>query len=223
MVNIEKNLDTIISNIEKARLSVSAHHIVKLVAISKYSTSDEVRSVYECGQRAFGENKVQDLKEKSDILSTIPIEWHFVGRLQTNKINHLLEIDPFLIHSIDSYELASEVDKRAKIKNKTVNILLQINSANEDTKAGICTQNATEEYLKIQSNCTNLKIQGVMSIGAHTDDTKDIQKSFEDTYKIYEQVQKYGANICSMGMSSDYELAIKCGSNMVRIGSSIFK
>jgi pyridoxal phosphate enzyme (YggS family) len=223
MVDFNKNLDNVIANVEKARLSVNAHHIVKIVGVSKYSNVDDIKSVYELGQRAFGENKVQDLKEKSEVLSQLPIEWHFIGRLQTNKINHLLELNPFLVQSIDGTKLADEVNKRAIVKDKKIDVLLQINSANEHTKAGTDTNSAIEEYLYIKENCKNLNIKGVMSIGAHTDDTKEIQKSFEQTFGIYEKLQKEGATICSMGMSSDYELAIKCGSNLVRVGSSIFK
>jgi pyridoxal phosphate enzyme (YggS family) len=219
----EENLDKVIANIEKARLEVSQHHIVKIIAVSKYSKSDDIKALYELGQRAFGENKVQDMKDKSNELSDLPLEWHFIGRLQKNKINHLIELNPFLVQSIDGIEMAKEIDKRLKVKGATFNALMQINSADEDTKAGVSKEKSIEQYLQIKEECSSINLKGVMSIGAHTDNNKEIQKSFEETHSIYESLASYGATICSMGMSSDYELAIKCGSNMVRVGSSIFK
>jgi len=103
-----------------------------------------------------------------------------------------------------------------------MDVLLQINSANEESKSGVKSDEAIDIYQEIQERFSSIKLQGVMSIGAHSDDTKIVQKSFEDTYSIFEQLQKNGASICSMGMSRDYQLAIKCGSNMVRIGSGLF-
>lgn len=221
--NAVENLDLINKNIEFSRLQNNAHHIVKVVGISKYHTTNEVMTLYKAGQRAFGENKVQDLKQKMDELNEFPIEWHFVGNLQKNKINALIDCDPFLVHSLDGYEFASELDKRLKIKNKTMNCLLQINSANEDTKSGIDAENAIKIYKKITNDFSNINLKGVMSIGAHTDDTKTIKESFEKTKQIFDKLQVFGAKICSMGMSSDYNLAIACGSNMIRVGNILFK
>ena len=214
------HLDSIIERVEKARLSVSGHHIVKIVAVSKYSTSEEIKALYEIGQRAFGENKVQDLEKKAEELDELPLEWHFIGNLQKNKINHLIKINPFLFHSLDSLELALELDKRLEINGTTMDALLQINSAYEETKSGVLPEDAIDIYKQISLTCKHINLKGVMSIGAHTDDTKIIQKSFETTHEIYTQLE--GASICSMGMSGDFELAIKCGSNMVRIGSLMF-
>ena len=214
------HLDSIIERVEKARLSVSGHHIVKIVAVSKYSTSEEIKALYEIGQRAFGENKVQDLEKKAEELDELPLEWHFIGNLQKNKINHLIKINPFLFHSLDSLELALELDKRLEINGTTMDALLQINSAYEETKSGVLPEDAIDIYKQISLTCKHINLKGVMSIGAHTDDTKIIQNSFETTHEIYTQLE--GASICSMGMSGDFELAIKCGSNMVRIGSLMF-
>ena len=214
------HLDSIIERVEKARLSVSGHHIVKIVAVSKYSTSEEIKALYEIGQRAFGENKVQDLEKKAEELDALPLEWHFIGNLQKNKINHLIKANPFLFQSLDSLELALELDKRLEINGTTMDALLQINSAYEETKSGVLPEDAIDIYKQISLTCKHINLKGVMSIGAHTDDTKIIQNSFETTHEIYTQLE--GASICSMGMSGDFELAIKCGSNMVRIGSLMF-
>ncbi len=220
-IEYKLHLDSVISRIESARLKVSAHHIVKMVAVSKYSTSDDIKKLYNIGQRAFGENKVQDLKAKNIELDDLPIEWHFIGNLQKNKINNLLDIDPTLFHSLDSLELAIELQKKLKAKDMTLDALLQINSAKEESKSGVMPEDASKIYKQIQEECPNIKLKGVMSIGAHSNDKAIIKKSFQTTNNIFKSLK--GATICSMGMSGDFELAIECGSNMIRIGSILFK
>lgn len=213
-------IDDVIRRVETARLHVSAHHIVKIVAVSKYSTSNEIEKLYKIGQRAFGENKVQDLKAKSQELEDLPLEWHFIGNLQKNKINNLLDINPTLFQGLDSLELAHELQKKLVAKEMTLDALLQINSAKEESKHGVMPQEALEVYKQIQEECPNIHLKGVMSIGAHSDDIELIKESFLTTHDIYKQCP--GATICSMGMSGDFELAIECGSNMVRLGSIMF-
>lgn len=218
-----KNLDELITKVEGARLRISEHHIVKIIGVSKYSTADDVKTLYEAGQRAFGENKVQDLKEKSETLDDLPIEWHFIGTLQKNKINNLIDLNPTLIQSLDSLDLALELNKKLEAKNKKLSALLQINSAYEETKSGVMPEVAVEVYKQIIELCPNIVLKGVMSIGAHVEDEKIIKESFKTTKKIYDELVPFGAKYCSMGMSSDFELAIASGSNMIRVGSSLFK
>ena len=218
-----KNLDDIITKVEGARLRISEHHIVKIIGISKYSTSQDIKTLYEAGQRAFGENKVQDLKQKMEELDELPLEWHFVGTLQKNKINNLIDLNPTLIHSLDSLDLAIELNKKLEAKNKKLSALLQINSAYEETKSGVFPEVAVEVYKQILELCPNIILKGVMSIGAHVEDEKVIKESFKTTKKIYDELVSSGAKYCSMGMSSDFELAIACGSNMIRVGSTLFK
>jgi pyridoxal phosphate enzyme (YggS family) len=218
-----ENLDKVISKVEAARLRVSEHHIVKIVGISKYSSSQDVKFLYEAGQRAFGENKVQDLKQKSAELEDLPLVWHFVGRLQKNKINNLIDLNPTLIQSLDSLELAEELNKKLEAKNKKISCLLQINSAKEDSKTGVMPEDAIKIYKKILETCPNIRLKGVMSIGAHVEDRETIKNSFKITKEIFDSLKVYGAKYCSMGMSNDFELAISCGSNMIRVGSSLFK
>jgi PLP dependent protein len=213
-------IDDVIRRVEAARLKVSEHHIVKIVAVSKYSAAEDIAKLYDIGQRAFGENKVQDLKAKSAELDELPLEWHFIGNLQKNKINNLLDINPALFHALDSIELAHELQKKLEAKNMTLDTLLQINSAKEESKHGVMPEDALDIYAQVQKECPNINLKGVMSIGAHTDDKEIIRRSFETTYNIYKQLK--GATICSMGMSGDFELAIECGSNMVRLGSVMF-
>lgn len=222
MTTLEHKLhfDRIIERIEKARLRVNDHHIVKIVAASKYVDTSAIQALYEIGQRAFGENKVQDLVAKSEALEELPIEWHFIGSLQKNKINHLLSVRPHLIHSIDSLELAHALNDRLERENMTMRALVQINSAYEESKSGFLPEEITEKYLQISQECPALHLQGVMSIGAHVDDPAIIKKSFETTRRIFETLPN--ATVCSMGMSSDFELAIECGSNLIRLGSVLF-
>lgn len=221
-MNYEANFDAILTRIEKVRINVNQHQIVKIVGASKSADTAMIEAMYNIGQRSFGENRVQDMSDKVEALEHLPIEWHFIGRLQTNKINQLLDINPFLMHSLSSLELAHEIDKRLEVKGKTLNVLLQINSAYEDQKAGVLPEVANDVYDEIIATCKHLNLKGVMSIGAHSADEAIIQKSFEKTYKIYESLQNKGAKHCSMGMSGDFELAVKCGSNMLRLGSILF-
>ncbi|PSM52790.1 YggS family pyridoxal phosphate-dependent enzyme [Campylobacter blaseri] len=210
------NLKNLLENIDE----ISNQEKVKLVAVSKNVTEKEVIELYNQGQIDFGENRVQELKRKQDILSSYPLKWHFIGTLQKNKINHMLTTKPVLWQSCSSLELAYEVDKRAKF---SLNTLLQINTALEDTKSGVEPNLAIETYLQIKEECKNLNLQGIMCIGANSDDKIKVAKTFEDTYKIYQNLQKYGVKICSMGMSGDYEIAIKSGSNMIRLGSMLYR
>lgn len=221
--HLRANLDEVIWNIEEARITVSELHIVKLVAVAKYTELENIRTLYKLGQRTFGENQVQQLKERMTKLEELPLEWHMIGTLQKNKINNLIDLHPTLMQSLDSIELAQELNKKLESKNKTMHCLLQINAADEENKSGVYAEEAIEIYQEIKESCPNINLKGVMTIGAHSEDTKLIQQSFETTHGIYEKLGKEGATICSMGMSGDYQLAIKCGSNLVRVGSALFK
>lgn len=216
----KRHFDAIIERVEKARLRLNDHHIVKIVAASKYVDAEAIEMLYAIGQRAFGENKVQDLVAKSEQLDALPIEWHFIGTLQKNKINHLLSVKPHLVHSIDSLELARALNERLERDAMTMRVLIQINSAYETSKSGFLPEETVEKYAQISEECPRLQLQGVMSIGAHTEERSIITKSFETTRRIFETLPN--AKICSMGMSGDFELAIECGSNMIRLGSILF-
>ena len=221
--HLRANLDEVIWNIEQARIVVSEHHIVKLVTVGKYTELENISTLYDLGQRAFGENQVQQLKERMDALEDLPLEWHMIGSLQKNKINNLIDLSPALMQSLDSMDLATELNKKLLAKEKKMNCLLQINAANEKSKSGVSSEEAFDIYQNIKESCPQINLKGVMTIGAHSKDTKLIQQSFKTTHDIYKKLEKEGATVCSMGMSSDYELAIKCGSNLVRIGSALFK
>lgn len=218
---LSRNLEEIILRIEKARIAYSRHQIVKIVAISKYQSVDSIQGLYALGQRAFGENKVQDLKSKSEALEQLPLEWHYVGTLQSNKINALLSLKPFMIQSVHSVEIARELEKRLQRNQQTLKALVQVNSAREESKSGFMPEELLERYAEIEETCPHLRLCGLMSIGAHSDDYALIQKSFETTKNLFDRLKH--AEILSMGMSGDFELAIACGGNMVRVGSLLFR
>jgi pyridoxal phosphate enzyme (YggS family) len=220
---LRENLDRVIWNIEQSRVEVSEHHIVKLVAVGKYSDEQSIATLYELGQRAFGENQVQQLQKRMESLEKLPLEWHMIGNLQSNKINKLIALRPAMFQSLDSIKLAEVLNRRLEERGQSMNVLLQINSAEEESKSGVEVDRAVDIYQEIVERFPQIRLKGVMSIGAFSENQKEIQNSFESTHKIYEALQKDGATTCSMGMSGDYELAIRCGSNLVRIGSKIFK
>ena len=220
---LRSNLDKVIWDIEEARLKRSEHLIVQLCVVAKYTDIENIKTLYSLGQRNFGENQVQQLEARSKELEELPLAWHMIGTLQKNKINKLIDLNPTLLQSLDSLDLAIELNKRLETKGKNMSALLQINSSGEETKSGVKPEEALDIYKQIQESCPNITLKGVMTIGAHSKDEKLIKKSFDTTYKIYESLQDSGAIICSMGMSNDFKLAIECGSNMVRIGSALFE
>lgn len=203
---------------EISKIIYSIGKDVKIVAASKYANADEISKLVSQGQLDFGENKVQDMSTKVSQLSHIDINWHFIGRLQTNKINQLISLKPHLWQSCNSLQKAIEVDKRL---NYRLDTLLQINSANEESKQGIAPELAIFTYEEIQKKCKNINLIGVMSIGANSTSLEKVITSFKTTRKIFDSIPN--AKICSMGMSSDYKVAIEYGSNMIRLGSILFK
>lgn len=200
---------------------------VKLVAVSKTKPVSDLLTAYECGQRIFGENKVQELANKQPQLPA-DIEWHFIGHLQSNKVKY---IAPFvsLIHSVDSLKLLKEINKQALKHNRTINCLLQFHIASEQTKFGLDYEEASnilnaEAYLTM----SNVKIVGVMGMATFTNDESVVRKEFKNLKNIFDSVKKEffqndkDFKEISMGMSDDYKIAIEEGSTLVRIGSAIF-
>lgn len=219
---LRENLDRLIWDIEETRVERSEHLIVQLVVVAKYTEIENIKTLYSLGQRNFGENQVQQLSSRVGELEDLPLAWHMIGSLQKNKINKIIDLNPVLVQSIDSLELAMEINKRLAVKGQQLSGLLQINSSYEESKSGVSPEAAKDIYQQIQESCPNISLKGVMTIGAHSKDEKEIKKSFETTYKIYDSLQKRGATICSMGMSGDFKYAIQEGSNMIRVGSRLF-
>lgn len=204
-------------NLEEIKSKIPSH--VTLVAVSKTYPSDVVMEAYKAGHRVFGENKVQELCEKRDWMPD-DIEWHLIGHLQTNKVKY---IAPFvsMIHSIDSLKLLQEVNKYAHKCDRVINCLLQIHIAREETKFGL-SYDECEELLKSEEYkaLKNIRVVGLMSMASNTDNKDQIREEFKLLKQFYDkQASLY---ILSIGMSSDYEIAIEEGSTMIRVGSSIF-
>jgi len=182
---LRKNLDEVIWNIEQARITINEHHIVKIVAVGKYSDEESIKTLYQLGQRAFGENQVQQLERRMGNLEELPLEWHMIGTLQSNKINKLIELRPTLFQSLDSLKLAKALNQRLVEKDQKMNCLLQINAANEERKSGVSSDEASDIYAQIKETCPNIRLKGVMSIGAHSEDKQRIKQSFERTYNTF--------------------------------------
>lgn len=216
---------SITKNIQELKATLPA--TVKLVAVSKFHPKESIEEAYAAGQRIFGESRAQELTAKQKVLPT-DIEWHFIGPLQSNKVK---DIAPFIdtIHSIDSLKLLQEVDKQAKKNNRIINVLLEIHVAKEEAKHGFTPQECIDLLNSIDiSSFQNIRIVGIMGMATFTSDEALIKKEFKDLYSLYEDLKSniFKNNnyfsILSMGMSQDYKLAIQEGSNMVRIGTTIF-
>jgi pyridoxal phosphate enzyme (YggS family) len=212
---------SVLERVEASRKKVSLHHIVQIVAVTKYVTEAEVRKLLSIGQRAIGESRVQELENKISNLEKEPIEWHFIGNLQKNKINKFLELKPSLFHGLDSIELAEALQTRLEKRGENLNALLQINSSREPQKSGVSPEKAISTYNEISDRFPNIKLNGVMSIGKNSENSDEVRKSFAETRNIFDKLQN--AETLSMGMSGDFEIAIEEGSNLLRLGSILTK
>ncbi len=200
---------------------------ITLVAVSKTKPVSDLMEAYEAGQRIFGENKIQEMTEKWESMPK-DIEWQMIGHVQTNKVKFMAEYVN-LIHGVDSLKLLEEIDKQAKKHNRIIDCLLQMHIAEEETKFGLNEQELNE-ILNSESfkNLKNIQIVGLMGMATFTNNQSQIKKEFQNLKIIFNQLieQPTTYNLqpttLSMGMSGDYQLAIDCGSTMVRIGSSIF-
>jgi pyridoxal phosphate enzyme (YggS family) len=208
---------TIHSRLETIKSSTKGRQCT-LVAVSKTKPNEVIMEAYEAGQRDFGENKVQDLVAKAEALPT-DIKWHMIGHLQRNKVKYIV---PFvhLIHGIDSEKLLKEINKEAAKINRTVNGLLQVHIAKEDTKFGF----SAEELNELASNdglskYPNVKVQGLMGMATFTDNKDQVAEEFSS---LKAQFDRYNWDTLSMGMSGDYLVALEQGSNMIRVGTAIF-
>ncbi|MFC5195987.1 YggS family pyridoxal phosphate-dependent enzyme [Bizionia hallyeonensis] len=196
---------------------------VTLVAVSKTKPNSDIMEAYDAGQRVFGENKIQEMVDKFETLPK-DISWHMIGHVQRNKVKYMASFVN-LIHGMDSFKLLKEINKQAKKETRIIDCLLQIKIAEEDSKFGMAKVDAVN---MLKSNAfkelQNVRITGVMGMATFTDDQNQVTAEFNRLKTIFDELKTLHANleIISMGMSGDYELAINCGSNMIRVGSSIF-
>ncbi len=216
-MSISQNIDSLLHKIPKQ---------VTLVAVSKTKPLVSLEEAYKAGQRIFGENKIQEMTQKWEQLPK-DIQWHMIGHVQTNKVKYMA---PYVhtIHAVDSFKLLKEINKQAQKQNTTINCLLQLKIASEDSKFGL----EKEALIAILNNkellsFQNIKITGLMGMATFTNNNAQIKKEFLFLKQTFEELKNIvTANIImqtlSMGMSGDYPLAIECGSTMIRIGSAIF-
>ena len=194
---------------------------VQLVAVSKTKSNMDILESYEAGQRIFGENRVQEMTRKHEVLPK-DIQWHMIGHVQSNKVKYMA---PFvaLIHGVDSLKLLKEINKQALKNNRVINCLLQVHIAKESTKFGLSNMECIEALTAAES-LKNITIKGLMGMETFTDDHSQVEQEFEGLKQLYDQLaKKYSEfEILSMGMSGDYQIAIAKGSNMIRVGSKIF-
>ena len=199
---------------------------VTLVAVSKTKPVADLMEAYDAGQRIFGENKIQEMTDKHQQMPK-DIQWHMIGHVQSNKVKYMI---PYvkLIHGVDSLKLLKEINRQAVRWRKKVDCLLQIHIAEEETKFGL-DENELTELLNSEEfkSFENIKVIGLMGMATFTDNQDQIKREFKHLKTIFDKNQQLNTENCelktlSMGMSGDYQLAIECGSTMVRIGSSIF-
>ena len=192
-----------------------------LVAVSKTRTVQEIQEAYNSGQLKFGENRVQEIVDKQ---SKLPknIEWHMIGHLQKNKVKYIAKFIN-LIHSVDRISLAEEIDKHAKKENREIDCLIQLKISKEESKFGLQIEDFKNFYESLK-NYKNLNVIGLMGMASFTDDNELIDKEFKKIKTIYDHMVLIdsGFKVLSIGMSDDYNIALKNGSNMIRVGSKIF-
>ena len=194
---------------------------VKLVAVSKTRSIDEIKEAYNSNQKIFGENRVQEIVEKHQLLPD-DIEWHMIGHLQKNKVKYISNFIS-LIHSLDRISLAIEIDKYAKKSNRKIDCLIQLKISSEETKFGLDTSLLDDFYSDIQKY-ENINIVGLMGMASFTENQQKISDEFSQIKELYDIMNLKNSKIknLSIGMSDDYRLAIEKGSNMIRVGSKIF-
>lgn len=224
-VAIKDNIEYV-NNLKKVAAETAGRkgEDVLLVAVTKLHDVDEINEAIDCGITDIGENKVQEILNKYDRVK--PVKWHLIGHLQTNKVKYIIDkVD--MIHSVESLKLAEEINKRALQHNKTMDILIQVNSAMEESKFGITTEETGKLIEDILEKCPNIKIKGLMCIAPFEDEPEDAAVYFREVKALYDEYEKIDHEnldfkYLSMGMSNDFEVAIKEGSNLIRVGTMIF-
>ncbi len=225
MNHIEENIALLKQRIK----NVSMQHRpngsdVLLVAVTKTRSSEEINLAIDAGITDIGENKVQEIIDKYDRVKSV--RWHMIGHLQTNKVKYIID-KVNMIHSVDTFKLAEEIDKRAEQAGLIMDILVQINAANEESKFGISEKESENLIAEILKNCPHIRIKGLMSIAPFENDPEEVRPYFKQVHTLFDRFskiadEKLDFKFLSMGMSNDYEVAIAEGSNLVRIGTAIF-
>lgn len=220
---IQQNIQIVQDKIAAACASVHRDPSgIKLIAVSKYFGLDYINEARKAGLTDFGENKAQELKLKHEKLNN-DVTWHFIGNLQKNKVKYVVKSAEF-IHSVDSIELAEEINKRAEKLDKVQKILIEVKTSEEETKAGVEDYSSVKELAAFCTGRKNLELIGLMTMAPFVEDENIIRQSFTELRKLKDELNQNGFNLLelSMGMTSDYKIAIEEGATMLRIGSAIF-
>lgn len=222
---IQENIKLVQKNIEKAcDRSGRTLREVTLIAVSKTKPVSALEEAYQCGMRDFGENKVQELVEKAEVLPK-DIRWHMIGHLQRNKVKYIVD-KVYLIHSVDSLRLAEEISKEALKKNVTVDILVEVNVAEEETKFGSTMEEASELVSQIAA-LSGIRVKGLMTIAPFVENPEENRKYFAKLKQLAVDIERknidnVSMHVLSMGMTGDYEVAVEEGASYVRVGTGIF-
>jgi pyridoxal phosphate enzyme (YggS family) len=196
---------------------------VLLLGASKYANAEKIREAYQCGVRVFGESRAQDFLKKFEELKDLPIDWHFIGNLQTNKVKYIID-KVSLIHSLDRQSLAEEIQKRAERLGKVQDVLIEVNVGKEETKGGVYEEDL-EKLFEYCLSLKNLRVLGLMAIPPYKENPEEVRPYFVKLRKLKERLEglyKLKLPHLSMGMSGDFEVAVEEGATIVRIGSAIF-
>jgi pyridoxal phosphate enzyme (YggS family) len=196
---------------------------VLLLGASKYANAEKIKEAYQCGVRAFGESRAQDFLKKFEELKDLPIDWHFIGNLQTNKVKYIID-KVSLIHSLDRRSLAEEIQKRAERLGKVQDVLIEVNVGKEETKGGVYEEDL-EKLFEYCLSLKNLRVLGLMAIPPYKENPEEVRPYFVKLRKLKEKLEElYKIKLphLSMGMSEDFEVAVEEGATIVRIGSAIF-
>ena len=221
---IKENLKQVLSIIEEAKKDSPYHQDVTLVAVSKTHPAEDIQEAYDAGIRDFGENKVQELMTKIDVLPQ-DIRWHLIGHLQRNKVKYIIG-KTYLIHSVDSLRLAEEIEKESAKHQVVTHILVQVNVSKEESKSGIETEQAID-LIRAISEMKHVQVDGLMTIAPEDENPENVRCYFRMLKKLSLDIDALNIdnifmNFLSMGMSGDFVVAINEGSNLVRIGTKIF-
>ena len=225
-MSIKENIDGVLERVAAAaRRSGRSPEDVKVIAVSKTVDAQRAREAVEGGLINLGENRVQELVSKYEQLSDIDVKWHLIGHLQRNKVKYIID-KVFLIHSLESLDLAKEINKRALQHNMTANVLIELNIGQEESKFGL-DEDSVYDFVKSMEQFANIKVLGLMTVAPFSENPENVRCVFRKMKEIFDKISEMKLTntemkYLSMGMTNDFEIAIEEGANMVRIGTAIF-